>query len=434
MSFIALVPPTYYNVKQYGAVGDGVTDDTAAIQTAINVCPSVSQGNDLEQLVGTVFVPYGTYKITSPLSITKPIRITGTWGSKIVNANGAVIDFGTSYMEGLEIDHLTLEATGGHVLQNISFKFCWFHHLYLKQNSGNYSVFNMGSGSNQMQNTSFREIKFWVYNDAVNTSRTVPGWDMTCPNPDALAECVFERIQGFNQSYLGGGGLLDNTQYLINLAYSATSPFAYASTHIFRDCSFHSCLGGGIHIQSGSHITFDNVSFYDCYDRASGNAANSLIKVGTYSGGTPSLGIIYDRCTRSQGLHTGIYDFEVSSDTTSVHISNWTQTNFHAATDGRFNLNNAVGCVLLSNEVGVTVSGYTTILGPPAMPASTVGYINAYGKSATVYVSSNGATITAISIDGTNTGQISGSIRVPDGRTIAITYSGGTPTWTWFGD
>ena len=48
------------NVKDYGAIGDGTADDTSAIQAAISALPS--QG-------GTVYLPAGTYKITSPLSL-----------------------------------------------------------------------------------------------------------------------------------------------------------------------------------------------------------------------------------------------------------------------------------------------------------------------------------------------------------------------------
>jgi hypothetical protein len=56
----AYVPPTrtrgttYRNVKDYGALGNGVHDDTAAIQAAINSLPTTG---------GTVFVPAGTYMI-----------------------------------------------------------------------------------------------------------------------------------------------------------------------------------------------------------------------------------------------------------------------------------------------------------------------------------------------------------------------------------
>jgi len=47
------------NVKDFGAVGDGVTDDTAAIQAAAN---SVAAG-------GLVFVPNGTYKLSTNVDV-----------------------------------------------------------------------------------------------------------------------------------------------------------------------------------------------------------------------------------------------------------------------------------------------------------------------------------------------------------------------------
>lgn len=56
-----------YNVKLFGAVGNGATDDTAAIQSAIDACDN---GNG-----GTVYFPNGTYKIT------------GTNGLTVANAN-----------------------------------------------------------------------------------------------------------------------------------------------------------------------------------------------------------------------------------------------------------------------------------------------------------------------------------------------------------
>lgn len=51
-----------FNVKFYGAVGDGITDDTAAIQACITAC--IAAGG------GVVYLPEGSYLITSTLTIT----------------------------------------------------------------------------------------------------------------------------------------------------------------------------------------------------------------------------------------------------------------------------------------------------------------------------------------------------------------------------
>jgi hypothetical protein len=51
----------FVSVKDFGAVGDGVTDDTAAIQAAFTANTS-----------GAVYIPPGTYKCSSGLSISSP--------------------------------------------------------------------------------------------------------------------------------------------------------------------------------------------------------------------------------------------------------------------------------------------------------------------------------------------------------------------------
>lgn len=56
-----------FNVRDYGATGDGTTPDSAAIQAAINACP----------MGGTVFFPPGIYRINAKLTFDKPLMLLG---------------------------------------------------------------------------------------------------------------------------------------------------------------------------------------------------------------------------------------------------------------------------------------------------------------------------------------------------------------------
>lgn len=56
--------PGFYNVKDYGALGNGSANDTAAIQSAI----AAAQQNPFG---GVVFLPVGQYVVTAPLVITR---------------------------------------------------------------------------------------------------------------------------------------------------------------------------------------------------------------------------------------------------------------------------------------------------------------------------------------------------------------------------
>lgn len=57
------------NVKDYGAKGDGTTDDLNAFNEAINACP----------IHGTVYIPIGVYYLSNTLTISKPIILLGSY-------------------------------------------------------------------------------------------------------------------------------------------------------------------------------------------------------------------------------------------------------------------------------------------------------------------------------------------------------------------
>jgi hypothetical protein len=69
----------------------------------------------------------------------------------------------------------------------------------------------------------------------------------------------------------------------------------------------------------------------------------------------------------------------------------------------------------------------------PAVPATNVTATNSSGHDMFVEVAANGATITAVKVDGVTVGaRVSGIFFVRAGSTIALVYTVATPTWQWF--
>ena len=64
------------SVKDFGAVGDGVADDTTAIQAALNAAFTAGGGG--------VYVPTGTYKITLPLIVRSNTSLYGDGASSVI--------------------------------------------------------------------------------------------------------------------------------------------------------------------------------------------------------------------------------------------------------------------------------------------------------------------------------------------------------------
>ena len=68
-------PVISYNVKDFGAKGDGKTDDTVAFQSAIFKAQDIGGG--------TVFVPSGKYRINGNLFIPGKVTLRGDWRSPL---------------------------------------------------------------------------------------------------------------------------------------------------------------------------------------------------------------------------------------------------------------------------------------------------------------------------------------------------------------
>lgn len=87
-----------YNVKAYGAVGDGSAFDTLAIQAAIDAASAVGGG--------VVFFPRGTYKFTAALTVPSNVTLRGVGPASVLDWQGAqnthAINLGTATDAGVE--------------------------------------------------------------------------------------------------------------------------------------------------------------------------------------------------------------------------------------------------------------------------------------------------------------------------------------------
>lgn len=121
----------HISVLDYGAVGNGTTDDTAAIQAAIDAAPSGS----------IIFFPVGAYLISSTLTITKPLHIKGAdWLGATLKGTG-----------------LTMVSVAGAAAVG-----CTFEDLYFQFTSSNAANIGLalGDGTNACVYWSVRRCRF----------------------------------------------------------------------------------------------------------------------------------------------------------------------------------------------------------------------------------------------------------------------------------
>jgi hypothetical protein len=79
-----VVPPDCFNVRQFGAAGDGKTDDTAAFQKALDAAGQAGGG--------VVYAPRGNYFFAGHLTVPNAVTLAGVWQS--VPAHNGIRDRG----------------------------------------------------------------------------------------------------------------------------------------------------------------------------------------------------------------------------------------------------------------------------------------------------------------------------------------------------
>lgn len=210
------------NVKEKGAKGDGITDDTAAIQAAVDQVGGTG---------GTVLVPDGTYIINAITSIKIKSDMTfrmskgtvlkalpnGKTNYSIINITDAsnvnVIDgtligerdehTGTSGEWGMGI---TLRGATNAVVEGVMAKNCWGDGFYISGNSKNVKFCSVIADNNRRQGMSIISVDGIVVKNSIfeNTGGTPPqaGIDIEPNEKDAIND-----VKILNSQFIANKGL-----------------------------------------------------------------------------------------------------------------------------------------------------------------------------------------------------------------------------------
>ena len=208
-----------YNVKSFGAVGDGTTDDTVAIQAAIDAVTTVMNGTGRG---GVVFFPVGSYKTTSVVTVPPAVKLKGeSVGSLAPSTNSQLV-----------VHH------GGEGYRFLINKSGELHHMGGAENI----TFIAGVSSS--------DLKLAVLGDPDNVDSTHGAWDVN------FRSCSFSSLIGYGVYAVNADNMLiDNClfsacQYGVRILHGGRGA-------VIRDNTF-SPIGGtystntvAIHAQQG---------------------------------------------------------------------------------------------------------------------------------------------------------------------------------------
>ncbi len=462
------------SVLSYGALGNGIHDDTAAINSAITAVRNAGGG--------ILFFPSGTYIVSSPITaLGSNITFQGCGASSSIklknSANCLLINTATIYsnitFRDLDFDGNGANQTDGStrddrkmiIIQNVTalkFLNCSLHDgrtgAQVHTASCDYTLILGCRAYNVGHSAAFQTDAFLAFNQT--HYRCIGNSVVGLTNPDT----------GFAQNGINHSVVTNNTIDSMTDGVSLSFSNSHTSHHNvianntingtgstydsdgIKVSAFGNSGGGegNIHdaIITGNVIHNCNKGMWiEQADRvdilgniiADGAGTDTqLILLNTISGGT--LNDLTIRGNTLYNLSRGIYFHANGTYGGNLIIED---NNFVTVSTPLNNVSNPSGSTnYWRRNVGWNPIGNFTGSGSkpatPGVPSTTVPLTNTSPYDVTVFITANAGGTTAVAIGGVATGftiAASGiaTFRVPAQQTITLTYTS-APTWTWFGD
>jgi hypothetical protein len=421
----------WYNVRQYGATGSGSTDDTAAIQNAINAAGAG----------GTVYFPAGTYLVSATLTGYSGATYIGDgWQSLIKQKNGANLSavfswpstaspaYSNCYMVDLMIDGNRTNNTGAttYGIYAYALQYSNFRHVRVQNVNGDGWRFDGTTGGFSYQSNTVHLENCWSYGNANN------GLVTTSYTADIHLHGGDYGFNGASAVTLQGGSSSIRSAVLWGTTSGPGLIIGAPSIQV-TGCNIEGNNQQGVVInQYGSYSLITGCKVYD----------NSVAGSGSYDGvyingvsGTNTTAVfvlnnaIYPNLnsggtTQRYAVYLGTYhqNCQVIGNVVGFAGSQaaWSPSNTLISGEGQSDW--------ITNNPGFNPVGKVTA---PAIPTSGTTMSNPWGFPVTVYVS--GGTVTGIQVDSNSIGLTAGAIHLGPNDTITLTYSA-APTWLWIGE
>lgn len=433
-----------YNVVDFGAVGDGVTDDTGALQNTINIVAGLGGG--------VVYLPAGVYVTSACLVVPASYVIVqgAGWNTIIRPVAGATFDvFSTGVipygganapnnLQGVAIRDLQID--GSNMLANVAGQGNGIHFWGARQSFvdhvlfghvKNYCVILEGSttgGYNDVvqycemdtscgggvMDCNGNEANWILHNEIIGCAQTLAAAQPAFGAQSTAGNCVNHQngISLTLGNVFGGGasgGTMNQAMILQNEGHRVIGNRFDAVENIAIDI-------GGSGGNSGHMIAYNE------FKDAATVVANPCVRVDA-----GECAFIGNAFVADSTPHYTWCIQETAALTGNQYIGNLFRV---TGTAGRLSLNAASTSRALAN---VNYNPRGASVTQPAVPASGTPLVNQTGCDCNVYLT-GGTFSAAHQIGGVSIGNSTATVlRVAAGQSVTLTYSV-APTWVWIGD